>query len=198
MRRLTIVLCLLTLLPPAASAGEPFAVKVEREPVNTAEPIYRAYVTVGEERFTFLIPEKYQTGGDSAHGRLTLINVNTGSLITFNFLDSTPGESPTPSPDAYREMLAGRYPGAKFTREFKRAALGRTGHVFEIEWKGQGDLAQKTRALYVPTSAGILELTATSGIKNFRATQALFDDFVGSITPGVNGSLAVHRLQGVN
>ena len=64
-------------------SDEPLGVTVEREPVNTVEQNFRAYLTVGNDKFTFLLPEKFGPGGDAAHGRLQLESLEGNTVITF-------------------------------------------------------------------------------------------------------------------
>lgn len=177
-----------------AYSATPLVVAIEREPVNTEDSVYRAYVTVGSNKFTFLIPDRFRTGGDPEHGKLQLTTVEGNSIITLNFLDDSSPDSSVPDADTYREALASRYPNGKFAPVFSRPAAGQMASVFDIEWKGAAGLAQKTRALYVPTAAGVLAVTLTSGAKSFPEARANLDEVIGTLTFSVNGKLHVHRL----
>jgi hypothetical protein len=96
-------------------------------------------------------------------------------------------------------MLLKRYDGGKIIAEFQgRAADGEAGPGFDISWTGAGDLAQRTRAVYLPTVAGVLELTVTSGTKNFPAAQSSLREVMGSLRSSINGKLVVHHLDGAS
>jgi hypothetical protein len=203
MRCLTLALCLMPLLAGSVAnaesviPGEPIKTSVEREPINTIEPIYRAYVDVGQDKFTFLIPETFRMGGDAALGKIQLTSTERGTFISLTFLGSTSGETGIAA-DAYREMLAKRYPSGKFVREFSRPVLSKSGTGFDVEWKGASGLAQTTRTVYVPTVAGVMELTVTTSTKNFPAARSAFNSLLMTLSASVNGKLQVMRLDNTN
>ena len=93
-------------------------------------------------------------------------------------------------------MLSERHPGGKFVNEFTRPAVGHSASVFDTEWKAATGPDMKTRALYVPTTAGVLELTLTTSAKNFPAQLANLNELLGSLDARVNGKLVVRRLGG--
>jgi hypothetical protein len=192
---------LIWLFTAGASAGEnygdwePLETSVQQEPVKTILPTFRAFVNVRSDKFTFLIPDGFRLGGDPAHGRLQVENPPANTLITFTILGAVPADSTALAAGSFRQMLLKRYNGGKILAEFQgRAADGEAGPGFDISWSGAGGLAQRTRAVYLPTVAGVLELTVTSGAKNFPAAQSSLRDVMGSLRSSVNGKLVVHHL----
>jgi hypothetical protein len=202
MPRLLIALCSLTLLAGALQAEEnsaaptPLSVSVEREPINTVEPIYRSYVSVGRDKFTFIIPEKFHTTGDPAHGKLQLSNVGGDCIITFSILGPVPAESRELRPEPYREMWSRRHENenVKFVGEFSGSGANCRGPGFDLEWKNGTNLTQRTRAVYLPSMAGVLEITVTCGAKNFKTAQSSLESLLGTLVASVNGKLEVPRL----
>jgi hypothetical protein len=83
-------------------SDEPMGIAVQKEPVDTLDPIYRAFVTVGTNKFTFIIPQSYRSGGDPEHGRFQLKTIGGNSLITINFI-TTESSDFFAGPDAYRD-----------------------------------------------------------------------------------------------
>jgi hypothetical protein len=203
MRRLTLALCSVSLLAGPLRAGdastalEPMTVSVQAEPVKTVETIYRAYVAVGQEKFAFLVPEQFRTGGDPAQGKLQLTSLAGDSLITFSFIGPVPTDETDSGRERYRNLLANRYPNGKILTEFNRPALGRDGLGFDMEWKSPTGLVQKTRAVYIPTVAGMLEVTLTTGVKNFAAVQPKLNQMLGSLVSNEGGKLTVHHIASV-
>ena len=202
MRSINLVICGVALLTNAVQVRdahgvtEPFTVSVEREPIKTIEPILRAYVTVGTDKFTFLVPEKFRLTSEVAQEKIQLASLEKDTLITLSFLGPGPAEATELKPGPYRELLSSRYPNGKFVNEFTRPAGGRMGTVFDLDWKSAGGLAQSTRAMYVPTVAGMLEITATSSAKNFPAAQSTLNGVLSSLNFSVNGKLVVQHLSG--
>src|SRR5579885_3164271 len=66
--------------------AKPLTTAVQKEPVDTLVPIYRAFVNAGPDKFTFLLPEGFRLGGDPGHGRLQLVNAKIDCCINFNLL----------------------------------------------------------------------------------------------------------------
>jgi hypothetical protein len=204
MRRLTSAICLLTLFALTARGGDiavspdPFAVSVQREPISTQEPMFRAFLTSGESKFTFVIPEKYGASGDPSHGRLQLKTLQGDGNITLAFVGTAASERQVLPSGPYREFLLERYPNGKIVKEFTRPVANGAGTIFDVEWRSANGFAQKTRAVYFPTSAGVIELTATAGARKFKDAQAALTSILGTFTASVNGQLVFHRLGGAN
>jgi len=204
MRSLTLALCSVLFLNGEVRAAEFFAAPqpmkatVQKEPINTVDPIFRAFINIGSDKFTFLIPEKFRLGGDSEKGRLQLSSTEVDTVITMSFIGDSPAAPQELSPTPYREWLTTRYAGGKFVREFSRPAAGRTGRVFDVEWRGSTGMARTTRAIYIPTSAGVLEVTITSSAKSFPTAQTLLNSILGSLSASVDGKLEVIHLGNTN
>lgn len=200
MRHLTLALCCVSLLvtqargEDASTRVQPVAASVQREPINTVVPIFRAFVNVGTDKFTFLIPETFRMGGDASLGKLTLSSVESDTLITLNFMGPPTGDGKDATISTWREMLAKRYAEGRFGQQFSRPVVGHSATGVDVEWKGPAGLAQTTRAIFVPTAAGPLELTVTAGTKKFHEAQITFSEFLGSLTASVDGKLTIHRL----
>ncbi len=204
MLRLTIALGLMSLLAGSLQAGslipstEPLSTSVQKEPVDTIVPIYRAYVTADTGKFAFLLPEQFRLGGDPAHGKVQMENAAIGSQITFTLLRSADDTAPDTGRDAYRERLAARYPQGKFLGEFEQSAIGRKGLGFDVQWKSETGLVQQTRAFYVPTVAGLLELTVTTSTNNSKIGVANLKDLLNSLQGSVDGELKVNHFAKTN
>ena len=178
-----------------SGAWEPLTASVQQEPLNSAVPIYRAFVNVRSEKFTFLMPEGFRLAGDPAHGRLQVDNPDANVHISFIILGPVPADSPPLNAASYREMLLQRYAGGKILGEFQgSAAGGQTGPGFDIERPGPAGLAQRIRIVYLPTVAGVLELTVTSGTKNFSVAKSNLSDLLGSLRCSENGKLVFPHL----
>jgi hypothetical protein len=203
MTRFALTLCLITSLAGTVQANlvpdtEPLTVTIQREPVDTVEPIYRAYMSVRNDKFAFLVPDNFRLAGDPAHGRFQLENTAAGSLITFTFLHSPGSDSAETGRAVYKEMLASRYVNGKFLGEFTRPAGGNTGLGFEVQWASAAGLVQSTRAVYLPTVAGLLEVTITTSVKDAKTGEANLDEVLRSFAASINGKLIVHHVAAAN
>jgi hypothetical protein len=207
MKRVILALSLVVPLAGTVQASlepsvEPLTVSVQREPVNTVVPIYRAYMNVGTEKFAFIVPENFRLAGDTAHGRLQLENTVAGTFMTFNFLHSPGSASPETGKEVYREWLSSRYANGKFVGEFSRPAAAATGTGFDVQWARQtpsgSNIVQRTRSVFVPTSAGLLEVSITTSVKNAKAGESDLDAVLGSLAASNGGTLMVHHVAAAN
>jgi len=154
MLRLTIALGLMSLLAGPLQAGslvpntEPLSTSVQREPVDTIVPIYRAYITADTGKFAFLLPEQFRLGGDPAHGKVQMENAAVGSQITFTLLRSADDTAPDTGRDAYRERLTARYPQARFLASSWNPQWARRDWVLMCSGKARADWSSK-RALFM-------------------------------------------------
>jgi hypothetical protein len=204
MRQLITAICLLTLLAGASFSEtltvstDPFSVNVQREPINTQDPMFRAFVTVGDNKFTFIIPEQFGTGGDPAHGSFQLKTLQGDSHVSFAFVNPESSSTDGFSQEAYRQTLMERYPNGKIVKEFSRPVGGHKGSGFDVNWTSANGIAMTTRAVYFPTSAGTVEMTITSGTKKFKDARLALNSILTTFAASVNGKLTVAHLGGPN
>jgi hypothetical protein len=110
--------------------------------------------------------------------------------------DSDPAET---GREAYRRLLAARFPKIKILNEFSASAGGHSGDGFEFQWVGPSGLVEKTRALYLPTSTGMLEMVSTRNATNAPESQNSLDEILHTFASSANGQrLVVHHIAGSN
>jgi hypothetical protein len=172
---LPLILGVLVLSAAGARAGDaqpdiiPLQASLVPEPVQLADPVYRAYVQAGSNQFAFLVPNGFWLRGDPAQGRLMLDNKEGNCTITFAVIDSRPAADL--GTDYYRELVLKRHPSGTIVQESGGSAAGASGPAFDVQWKTGGDLVQIQRVIFIPTSAGVLEFTATTTRSNFAGLQ---------------------------
>lgn len=180
MKRSFIVLSALLLTVPLLAADksdnfQPLSTSVQQEDTGGFEQSYNAVVKVGESQFAFLLPEGFRLGGDPAHGALQINNTRMGTGMTFAVFFPG-GEKPD------RATLLGRYPKGRVVFEFDRPVLGRNAHVCDIEWTAANNILAKTRVVFVQTKAGLLEITCTCSLKQFRDGEHSLNLLLKSLT----------------
>ncbi len=194
---IAILFCLLWAPAGVARADEtsanatPLQASLIPEQVHYTEPVYRAYVNAGGSKFAFIVPQGFRIQGDPMKGKLTLVNASGNCTLTFSVLDPAPADNRTLNSATYRDLLANRHPKAKILQESARGAGGRTGPAIDLEWKVADNLAQSQRAVFIPSSAGVLEFTATTTRANFASLQASLDLVLNTFACSTNGKLEV-------
>lgn len=170
-----------------------FKATVEKEPIQRIEPYYRAYVASGDNKFSFLVPPGFRVE-TAERGKVTLVNRQGNCTITFALLGPLPeGGSPL-SADVYRNSLTNAHPTAKILREYAGSAGGASGPAFDLQWKVLDEFTMNHRAVYVPSTPGVLEFTLTAGRNDFTNQQAAFDLVLATFCYGTNGKLEVIHL----
>ena len=152
----------------ASATPTPFKLKLERLPLRCSPPLYRAYVTAESGKFVFRIPGGFRVRGD-CEAKIKLANLEGNCLITFSILDPTPCDSQPLNAETYRDLLQARHPKGKILEQLSPGAAGRDGVGFDMQWETTNKFAQCTRTAFVPSTAGILEFSASCSPKDFSA-----------------------------
>jgi hypothetical protein len=201
MRSLAIILCLVWIATGAVLAEDssppaiPLSVSLERLPLRCQEPIYRIYVTAETGKFTFVLPAGYRLRGDPVQGKLKVGNLEGNCQISFSILNSTPCEGQDLSVESYRRLLQARHPSGRILSEFTRQAEKGSGPGFDIQWETTNKFPQRTYIVFLPSTAGVLEFSATSSPKDITNLQYLLVQVMASFqgtTPG--GKLEVPHI----
>ena len=172
----------------------PLEVAIEKEPVSTAQPYYRAFITVEitkvhTNRFTFLIPQGYRLQNDPGSGRMVLANKDGDRMITFAILGPWTSPDAAPSVSTCHTFAAGKVSQAVFVQEAAYDLAQDKGHLLDLEWRTPEDILQHKRAIYLGSGAGLLEFTATTGQTGFRETQVALDQLMRSFHYSTTGRL---------
>jgi hypothetical protein len=195
----------LGLLPGSLRADEgtntpppPLQVSLEREPVAYTDPYYRAYVTVGTNKFSFLIPTGFRFQTDAGSGKVAFCNRDGSISLSFAIHASQSEVEGELSADYYRELVAGDHPLAKINAEFARSAAGRKGPGYDVQWKVSDDLYQGKRIVFIPSAVGVLEFTASGSLANATKVQSDLDFVLTTFAASKDGKLKVTHLGNVN
>ncbi len=197
-RTLVIALCSIRIMLGVAQAQDAPApalkLKFERLPLNSVPPVYRAYVTAETGKFTFVLPRGFRVMGDPG-AKLTFANLEGNCQITFSILDSTPCDSQPLNTDAYRDLVQARYPKGEIVEQYCPVAAGRIGVGFDAQWMTTNKVAQCTRTAFVPSTAGVLEFSATCSPKDFPTLRYQINQImVGFLATTPDGKLEVPRI----
>ncbi len=178
----------------ATGPATPLEVFLEKEPVSTVDPYYRAFVTaqsakVPPNKFTFIMPQGYRLQNDPTSGRLVLANKDGDRTITFTILGPWTLPDAEPSSAACHTFAAGKTNHVVFINEAPFALAQDKGRLLDLEWRTPEDILQHKRAIYLGTSAGLLEFTATSGETGFRDIQFTLEHLIKSFHYATDGKL---------
>jgi hypothetical protein len=200
MRLLALIVCSLATFTASGRAQNlestpvPLQASMVKEPVETIEPSFRAYVSSGSNQFAFLVPHGFRFQGDPASGRVTLANSEGNRSITFSILGPRTAEKGEAMAETYKNLVLNRHPSSTIVRQFFRNAAGSIGPAFDVQWKAFGDTYQCQRAVLLSTPAGLLEITATSSRADFSNNQANLDLLLATLQFANEGKIKVIHL----
>lgn len=146
-------------------------VSIMQEPAGFEDPFFCAYVTAGENKFTFVVPQGLRLKGDADSGRILLGNLQGDRTVSFTMLN--PGTAGSElNVESCRAFLLKRHPEGKILKEFSAGVLGKAGQGFDVQWKATENLYQCERIVFVPTQFGMFIFSATAARSSFLDAQS--------------------------
>lgn len=178
----------------AESTGgfQPLIASVQRAGASIEHPDYVAIVNAGTNQFTFSMPEGYRLAGEPAQGKLEMVNYDFGAWVTFRVL------APDSEAAVNQTSLLARYNAGRVAEKFERPVLGTSCHVTDIEWNNGRKMAEKTRVIYAPSSAGTVEITFTCAAQEFGPGTVQMNWFLNSLRLNSRERRELVRLQRFN
>ena len=182
-------------LPPSGTTNRaPYRTRVERVDGPGLLPADFAYVTLGTNKFGFVMPEGFRLETQDAQ-KVTLVNRDFNCLLTFRLLETGPGGKTEPDAAYYRELLLNRRPGGTILEEFSLVAASRRGPAFELRWNADRTVPRRERVLFIPWDAGVLEFSLISSLEKFETGRQAFSSFLLTFrTPEADGRLIMPVL----
>jgi len=144
----------------------PLKVAVSLEGGPGALPTHDACVTIGTNRFAFVIPEGYRLSTTDS-SKLTLVSGDLSSLITWRIVGPVPAEGAELDPSEYRNLVMSRHTGGKIMEEFSAVAGGERGPAFDMRWGGPAGLERRELAVFAKSPWGIVEFDLVSSLDGF-------------------------------
>jgi hypothetical protein len=159
------------------------------------EPVFRACVTAGTNKFAFLVPGGFRL--DANHSTpevISLVSKNYNGWLTLRIAGPMPEGGKELESGPCRELLLSRHPGAKILNEFSLTAAGRSGLAFDLQWEMTGGMMQSMRVAFIPSEVGVLEFSLAASQRAFSKYQGSFNTMLISFRASVNGKLEAPPL----
>jgi hypothetical protein len=182
-------------LPAQAPVSQtPLQISIANEAPGR-QPVFRAYLTSGTNKFAFLVPGGFVMDANTTAGNaISLINGDYNCWLTVRLLGQSPDVAAAPDPETCRQWLLSRHPGAKILEEFSLTAADRSGPAFNAQWETSGGSLQSARVAFIPSAAGILEFSLLAGADKLPRHIASLNTVLVSFRASVNGKLEVPPL----
>jgi hypothetical protein len=127
-------------------------------------PTTRAYITVGTNKFAFLVPDEFKMAGCDAQ-KVTLMKGDGSCLISVRVTGSKPPSDKPFDCAGARGLVYEEHRDATIASEYAMFAGGVGGPAFEINW-GVGALSRVSRVGFIPLRTVIVEFSVDSSAKN--------------------------------
>ncbi len=161
------------------------------ETVGTHQ-IQRAFLSVGTNEIAFMIPGEFRLDASNPEKIVLTDNVN-GGFITVR-ITSRPEVEVGSEASFYKAQALSRFPGAKIIEESMDMVANHSGPAFNLFWLNSEGVAQSARIAFIPTAAGILELSVMAQSAHFKDARNSFEILQGSIQNNESGKLVITPL----
>ena len=128
-------------------APPPMKISAVNEEVPYLPPALRIYVTIGTNKFAFLVPPGCRMS-ESSTNKITFAAADLSFYMTFRVVGPVPEKNADLNPDTCRSMALSGHSDTIVTQEFSAPAADHTGPAFDLRWTGLARLSLRTGRLY--------------------------------------------------
>jgi hypothetical protein len=164
---------------------------LHREAVPTIKPTFRAYLIAEKHKFAFFVPPELSAMNDA--GKIKFLNAEGNCVMTLSVIGPVP-EGGDLNTAACQERLLAEHTNAIVIGHVYRTAAGGHGPGFDLEWSMGERILVCQRTVYIPSSVGVLEFTATTTRANFPALRASLDSVLATFRADKDGKLETVHL----
>jgi hypothetical protein len=170
-----------------------FATELRREALPGLPPATRAYLNAGTNRFAFLVPPGFRLDA-SAGTSIVLNSPDYASLITLRVREPQSVKTADELKKIGRRWLLKEHPGAVIQSEFSRTVDGQSGPAFDLRCRIAGGAPESVRAVFIPSSVGVLEFQLVCSPARFRKASYRFNGMLLSFCASHGGKLDIVPL----
>jgi hypothetical protein len=120
-----------------------------------------ARVTIGTNRFAFLVPDKFRV--DTSMPQQTMVvSPDYTRNFTFRLSPAFASEATEVDADTCRSTLQNEHPRAVIVSESGICAANHSGLIYDLRWCPTTNIVRQARVAYIPSPSGILEFNMES------------------------------------
>lgn len=140
---------------------------VRRDVPGTYMPYRYAFVTIGREKYTFLVPEGYRVdNSDSA--KLKLVSPDFSSVIVVGMAANAP-TGVNRDTELLQAHILTIHPDATIKCVQTICANSQSAPAVDYIWKTDSGIKRACRTSFISTSSGLMEFTLSAGPEQFDA-----------------------------
>jgi hypothetical protein len=178
---LSVLLCLLA---PRLEAGEwvpgspvspvspwQFTTQVITQSGPGIFPTRCARVTIGTNRFAFLVPDKFRVDTSKAQ-KTIVVSPDLTRNFTFRLSPAFPTDTTQVDSDTCRSTLLADHPRATILAETGICAANHSGWIYDLRWCPTTNLVRQARVAFIPSRSGVLEFNIVSSLDKASEARA--------------------------
>jgi len=172
--------------PAAVTNTPPIAVDVRRGVAGSDMPYRYAFISVGKEKYTFLVPEGYRVD-TSDPLKVKLASPDYSCLITLGFSANSGGAGAKMDAEALQAHVLAKHANATIKSGQTVCANGGTAPALDYVWKTESGITRAARTAFFSTSSGLMEFTISASPDQFEAGLAQLNLIALTFRTGSNG-----------
>ncbi len=172
--------------PTAATNTPPIAVDVRRGVAGSDIPYRYAFISIGKEKYTFLVPEGYRLD-TSDPLKIKLASPDYSSLIILGFSPNSGNASAKMDAEALQAHVLAQHADATIKSGQTVCANGETAPALDYVWKTESGITRAARTAFFSTSSGLMEFTISTSPDQFDAGLAQLNLIALTFRTGSNG-----------
>lgn len=162
------------------------AVDIRRGVAGSDMPYRYAFISVGKEKYTFLVPEGYRVD-TSDPLKVKLASPDYSSLITLGLSSRSTGATTKMDAETLQAHVLAHHPNATIKSGQTVCVNGETAPALDYIWKTESGITRAARTAFISTSSGLLEFTINTSPDQFEPGLAQLNLIALTFRTGSNG-----------
>lgn len=181
--------------PDQAGSNQPtrLTAKLKSEEMVGGEPVRRAYIDFGTNKFAFVVPPGFRMDAPSSD-KVTMVNVDLSCFMVFRVISSQALDPTESQSDTARGLLLKEHPGASITEEFSLTVAGHSGPAFDFQFQNPNGTQQSGRAIFISGPAGVMEFGVLTRRDKIKDSIDSFRWLILQFRSNENGKLEVNPM----
>ena len=146
-----------------------FKVDVRRDVEGASVPYRIAFISAGDNKYTFLVPDLYRVDTPDP-AKIKMASPDYATLIAVGIADNGATAEVKMDVEALRARVLAKYADVTIKAEQSCSAAGQTGPGFDFLWKSDSGLTRMSRTTFIPTPTGLMEFSITASPEKFEAS----------------------------
>ena len=151
--------------------------------------VQRAFLTLGTNQIAFIVPSGFRMDASDLQ-KIVLTEPARGYFLAVR-ISAAPSVEPGQETSYFKTAALARFPGAIIADQSTQLVANHSGPSFDLTWVNGAGTAQKVRIAFIPSSAGVLELSVLAPADKFKDALLYFSLLLGSVQNNEQGKIVI-------